>query len=140
VESGALRLETNSRERADRLRRLVEERLGALVRFRIREHSAPVAHMGEGRARRPRATSEPMPPEALEIVKRMQAEHYRRWVDEEIPALGGLTPREAARRKGASRKSLELLLAEIENAEAGRPEAERFDVSILRRDLGLGQG
>jgi hypothetical protein len=29
-----------------------------------------------------------MPPEVLEVVKRMQAEHYRRWLDEEIPALG----------------------------------------------------
>jgi hypothetical protein len=138
VEGGLLRLETNSRERADRLRRLVGERLGALVSFRIREHTDPVAHLAEGAARGARpAPSEPMPPEVLEVVKRMQAEHYRRWLDEEIPALGGLTPREAAKRKGAPRKSLELLLAEIEHAEAGQPEQQRFDVSVLRRELGV---
>jgi len=43
VEGGLLRLETNSRERADRLRGLVRDRLGALVSFRIREHNDPVA-------------------------------------------------------------------------------------------------
>ncbi len=138
LEGGLLRLETNSMQRADRLRRLVAERLGALVTFRIREHADPVAHLAEGAERgAPRAPPEPMPPEVLEVVKRMQAEHYQRWLDEEIPALGGLTPREAAKRKGAPRKSLELLLAEIEHAEAGQPEQQRFDVSVLRRELGV---
>ncbi len=78
-----------------------------------------------------------MPPEVLEVVKRMQGEQYRSWLDEEIPALGGLTPREAAKRKGAPRKKLDLLLAEIEHAEAGQPEQQRFDVSVLRRELGV---
>jgi hypothetical protein len=73
----------------------------------------------------------------LEVVKRMQAEHYQRWLDEEIPALGGLTPRQAAEKKGAPRKRLELLLAEIEHAEAGQPEAQRFDVAVLLHELGL---
>jgi hypothetical protein len=138
LEGGVLRLETNSLGRADRLRKLVAERLGPLASFRIREHTDPVARLGGGAARRgPPAPSEPMPPEAIELVKRMQAEHYRRWLDEEIPALGGLTPRQAAKLKGAPRKRLELLLAEIEHAEAGQPEAQRFDVGVLRRDLGL---
>jgi len=137
LEGGLLRLETNSKKRADRLRRLVAERLGALVSFRIREHADPVARLAEGVEREARRTpSGPMPPEVLEVVKRMQAEHHQRWLDEEIPALGGLTPREAAKRKGAPRKRLELLLAEIEHAEAGQPEQQRFDVSVLRRALG----
>ncbi len=38
IEDGALRLESNSVERADRLRQLVEGRLGSLVTFRVREH------------------------------------------------------------------------------------------------------
>ena len=138
LEGGLLRLETNSMKRADRLRSLVAERLGALVSFRIREHADPVAHLAEAAARgAPRAPSEPMPPEVLEVVKRMQGEQYRSWLDEEIPALGGLTPREAAKRKGAPRKKLDLLLAEIEHAEAGQPEQQRFDVSVLRRELGV---
>jgi len=61
-------------ERADQLRGLVGEQLGALVSFRIREHTDPMAHLAEGAARGGRpAPSEPMPPEVLEVVKRMQA-------------------------------------------------------------------
>lgn len=135
VEGNVLRLESNSVERADRLRRLIEQRLGESITFRVREHTDPVAHLGA--AMTAARKDAPMPPEALEVVRRMQAEHYRRWLDEAVPALGGLTPREAARREGAPRDALRLLLAEIEHAEAGRPAAARFDVAGLRRDLGI---
>ena len=130
-----LRLESNSVERADRLRRVVEQRLGPSLAFRVREHADPVAHLGAG-GQRP-GPGEPVPPEVLEVVREMQAEHYRRWLDEAIPALGGLTPREAATRKGAPREALRLLLAELEHAEAGQPAASRFDVASLRRELGV---
>lgn len=137
LHSGLLRLETNSVQRADRLRERVSGRLGPLVTFRIREHADPVAHLPEGTGSAGPAAPEPMPPEVLEVLKGMQAEHYQRWLGDELPALGGLTPREAAKRKGAPRKRLELLLAELEHAEAGQPEQQRFDVSVLRRELGL---
>lgn len=139
LEGRTLRLETNSRERADRLRTLVAARLGPIASFRIREHADPIAGVGAGRDRGGRRTPprEPPPPEVLELMRRMQAEHYQRWLDESIPALGGLTPRQAAAKKGAPRQRLELLLAEIEHAEAGQPSEQRFDVTVLRRELGL---
>ena len=55
----------------------------------------------------------------------------KRWIDEAIPTLGGLTPREAATRKGARRDALFLLLAEIEHAEA------RYVMPVLDRVLGF---
>lgn len=139
LEGRTLRLESNSRARADRVRTLVAARLGPLASFRIREHADPVAGFGAGRDRGDRETPprEPPPPEVLEVMRRMQAEHYQRWLDESIPALNGLTPRQAAAKKGAPRKRLELLLAEIEHAEAGQASEQRFDVTILRRALGL---
>ncbi len=136
VEETTLRLETNSIPRADRLRALVQDRMGGTIAFRIREHVDPVAGLDRKRAV-PAHAPEAMPPEALEMVKVMQAEHYRRWLDEEIPALGGLTPRAAAKRKGAPREALRLLLAEFENSEARQPTAERYDVTGLRRELGI---
>ena len=134
LEGATLRLETNSIPRADRLRDLVQSRLGGMVTLRVREHADPVAGLHRGG---PTPAPEQMPPEALEMVKAMQAEHYRRWLDEGIPALGGLTPRAAAKRKGAPRDALHLLLAEFENSEARQPAAQRFDVSSLRRELGI---
>jgi len=138
LDQAALRLETNSRERADRLRDLVEKRLGTLVTFRIREHADPASQLGGATARGARPSpAEPIPPEVLAVIRQMQAEHYRRWLDDELPALGGLTPREAAKHKGAARRKLELILAEIEHAEAGQPADARLDVSALRHELGL---
>jgi len=135
-----LRLETNSVERADRLRDLVRKRLGPQVTFRIREHADPLAQLDGPAGRGTAGPPEPMPPEVLEVVRKMQAEHYQRWLDEPVPALGGLTPRDAAKRKGAPRKKLDLLLAEFENSEARAPAAQRFDFAQLRRALGLLDG
>ena len=106
--------------------------------FKIREHADPVAQLGGAKKRTTRPSpAEPIPPETLELIRQMQSEHYRRWLDNEIPALGGLSPREAAKRKGEPRRKLKVLLAENEHAEAGQPAEARFDVSALRRELGL---
>ena len=68
----------------------------------------------------------------------MQAEHYAKWPDERLPALGGRTPRQAVRSK-RGREQVEELLRDFENAserarKAGRP---AFDFSGLRSELGL---
>ena len=73
-------------------------------------------------------------PEADAMVAEMKAKHYQRWLDEEIPALEGLTPREAARDQHM-RSELELMLIELEAIEARAPEGQRFDVSRLREAL-----
>jgi hypothetical protein len=55
-----------------------------------------------------------------------------------LPILGGATPLDAVRKPTGKRK-VELLLKELENHEMRLPENERFDVSILRRSLGLSE-
>jgi hypothetical protein len=136
LEEGRLRIESNSVERADRLRKAALERCGAALTFRIREHTDPAAFLRDAIGKGAPSPPEPMPPEVRATVRRLMEEHYRRWLDEPVPALGGLTPREAAKRKGAKRRKLELLLVEIEAMEAGKPAGERFDVAVLRRELG----
>ena len=58
------------------------------------------------------------------------------WVDESIPALGGLTPREAAA-KPSAREQLDLLVRDMENHESRLPAEERYDFNRLRNELGL---
>jgi hypothetical protein len=77
-----------------------------------------------------------MPPEALDAVREFRQRHMRSWLDDKIPALGGLTPREAARIPKA-RHALELLIKDIERAEARLPAPERIDVLHLRTELGM---
>ena len=139
IDGDALRLSTNSVERADALRAIVMQACAGLVTFRAREHADPEAALrrggppgglgsgGEGE----------QPPELQAMVRAVKEKHYQAWLGERIPALGGLTPREAARGKAKDQQALALLVAEIENHEARLPEGQRFDVVGLRRELGL---
>jgi hypothetical protein len=84
-----------------------------------------------------RRTAEPADtPEAAQLVLEFKRRHYATWLDEPIPALGGLTPREAVRRR-ASRRRLELLLQDMEQAEARAPAGQGFDFAWVRGELGM---
>jgi len=138
IDGDALRLSTNSVERADALRAIVEQACAGLVTFRAREHADPEAALRRGRP--PGGLGGggegEEPPELQAMVRAVKEKHYQAWLDERIPALGGLTPRDA-RGKAKDRQALALLVAEIENHEARLPEGQRFDVVGLRRELGL---
>ena len=92
--------------------------------------------MGRGAARPARPSG--LPPEVEHrLVREMKEKMYATWPDEPVPALGGLTPREAAR-KPSGRHRLDILLKGFEATEAGgEPAGRRFDVASLRRLLGL---
>lgn len=75
----------------------------------------------------------------------LQQQAQRRWLDEEVPALGGVTPRQAAA-DPTRRDQLERLLAEFDDHgsrfdalpdELGGMSAFSYDVDWLRRELGL---
>ncbi len=140
VGENRLTLETNSERRARALRQRVEAGLGSLVRHRIREHLGMEALVRQSREKpSPRSQEEEAfqnSPEARAALREFKEKHMAAWVDEEIPALGGLTPREATARP-ATRSRLDLLLREMENHESALPVEERFDYGRLREELGL---
>lgn len=136
---GRMRLETNSERRADMLRALVERAARPHLRHRLRESedldqamraaAERTAHRGLPREASP-------PEEALAALRDYKVRYYRGWLDEPIPALRGRTPREAARSREL-REQLDDLLRRLERGEAGLPIEERFDVGMLRRELGM---
>jgi hypothetical protein len=129
-----LRLESNSITRADELRRRIEEACAGLVRRRAREHSDPLALAERSLPSQPE--TELPREEQQRLVQDLKERHYADWPDQRLPALGGKTPREAARtRRG--RAQVDLLLRQFEHSENRLPAAERFDVSGLRARLGL---
>jgi hypothetical protein len=135
---GALEVETNSTPRADALRRRVEAACGTLVRHVRREETCGAALVervkaASGGHARPRAVP---PPELIRVMQQEQRKMYSAWLDAPIPALGGQTPRQAARLV-RGRRELDVLLREMENREARRPAHERADIASLRRELGL---
>jgi len=58
------------------------------------------------------------------------------WLDLPLPALCGMTPREAVRTK-EGKDRVDVLLKDLENHECRLPEEERFSFSGMRRELGL---
>ena len=126
-----LRVETNSRARADTLRKRIEAACGARIRHRAREHTDPAALMN-GAEEAPR---EPASPEEERVVAEFKTRHYADWADRPLPGLNGRTPRECVR-TAAGRRMVDLLLKDMEHREQ-RVQGQPFDFSTIRRDLGL---
>jgi len=102
----ALTVETMSRQRLVACQRLLESLLGERIRFVESKTQTPAQALSE---RGPQA-EEPqpliLPPEAIaELEQRM----LREWINDSIPALGGLTPREAVKTLEGRRQVLDLI-------------------------------
>lgn len=138
LEADRLGVETMSRNRDARCR----EWLAAIpgVTFRATALESPVALLERAR-REPKAPAglpELAPEIKAQIEREMMDAHYRRWLDEPVPALRETTPREAA----ASRKLRPLLidlLREFDNhyERAIRRGVQAYDTSWLWDELRL---
>jgi hypothetical protein len=130
----SMRLETNSIARADELLRRIEKACRGLIRHRAREHSDPLALAQRSRQREPESN---LPTKENQLlVRELKERHYGNWPDQPLPALGGKTPRQAARTRDG-RAQLDLLLRQFEHNEGQLPTAERVDIRSLRTLLGL---
>ena len=130
----SLVVETNSVERAERL--LSRLRTMAPDLEMVADERVPWEMRGE--AVESSETSRPeSPPDARAALEAVVWEMEDRWVDESVPALGGLTPRQALD-DPTRREDLLALLREFEQDALpdGSPFAT-FDVARLRAKLGL---
>ena len=138
IRKGSLSLECNSRERLEAGKILLGELLGTSLRHKADTFQDPYQAMKE----RPPVRHEPKRPlprdVEQELYNKFMREHYEKWIDEKIPALGGKTPREAAK-KPSSREKLVDLLKEIENAEEHRQQNGEVssDIGWLWERLGI---
>jgi hypothetical protein len=76
---------------------------------------------------------EPPPPELAAFIAEHMAKLEDEWLDEQIPALQGLTPHQAA----ADPTRREDLIALLNSFDGFGREDGTFDVDRLRRELGL---
>ena len=132
----------NSAERAARFREVVEECLGEDARY----EGAEVQSLEEAMREQPATDAPPErgegpdlseSPEVRERIREMMHAHYERWLDEEIPALGGLSPLKAVQNP-AGREKVEALIDDIERT--GRrmePPLDDDVIRSLRERLGL---
>ena len=150
IDGRRLVLHTNSTQRADRGRAMIEAALGELVKFRVAETSDPRVgaeralasgeHLADGLADGRAETelpSELREPANAAVEAHYQA-HYEKWIDEPVPMFDDKTPREAAAspklrpRVHQAMKDLERMYERA--LEHGQP---GFDPSWLREELGV---
>ncbi len=142
IEANRMEVNVNSKGRADRFREIVEDWYPA-----ARHTGTEVETVEEGLARRKAEGKPPADadvdsladhPEVQARIQAMMAEHYEDWIEEGIPALGGLSPMEAVKDK-SGREKVEALITQIERQ--GRRMSPPLDEAItrkMRERLGLG--
>jgi len=141
IEANRMEVNVNSKGRATRFREIVEDRYPA-----ARHLGTEIETVEEGLARRKEEGEAPADadlgsladdPEVQARIQAMLAEHYENWIEQEIPALGGLSPTEAVKDK-SGREKVEALITQIERH--GRGMSPPLDEAITRRmreSLGL---
>ena len=141
VQQGRLVGETNSLERALRLKRLLQRKLKAhLVYERIESRDwravPPPSPKELRKAEQERRSLMAKPEVRAAYVAEIKA-YYRSWLDTPIPALGNRTPRKTAQTaRGKAR--VEELVCDIEADQARQPSYyPKADLRFLRLELGL---
>lgn len=137
ITSDRLTLECLSRERLERGSKRLKEILGDLI-----EHTEDsFQNVDEAMKKRGRTGPEKEPKisrHATLLAQAQLARQYQDWVDAKLPALNGMSPREAVRAPEGRQRVLDIL-KDIENAEerSGKEGRLYLDVAVLRKELGL---
>jgi hypothetical protein len=140
-----LTAEVNSAERAEALRHEIDGRLGDSARFKLDEIQDLDAMMdgvdgGDAEGTISKEHEDLMQhPEVQAQVAEMIGKHWESWVDQNIPALGGKTPRKAIK-TADGREAVEALLQDAERDRGQDPfmaEANRNGTQRVRKLLGL---
>ena len=142
IKDNRLIAETNSRERTARLRSELKDQLGGLIAYDKTlwrdQGDMPELSPGEIEARERESEEWNSRPEIQEAIRKHLEHHYfKEWPRMKIPALGGITPIQAAKTE-KGRAKLKVLLDDIEGMEeAAASRKPKVDVDRLRRMLGL---
>ena len=138
VEDRRAVFETTSQRRAERGKEFLQRLLGDAISFRV------IAYEDVGQAlkrapARPKDKTPEIPPEVqAELLGRFYEEHYRKWLDQPVPALGDHTPRHAAKLKTVRPKLITLLKDFESHAERQRRAGEpAYDFGWMWKELGL---
>jgi hypothetical protein len=142
LKARTLELHVNSEGRAERGRAMIAAVLGDLVGAPLMQRQTVEQALAErsDRDRAPQASGL-SPEEERQAVHAALDQHYRRQLDEPIPALGNISPRRAAR-STKGRGKLVAWLKLLENHAAKQDPAEpmaSYDLSWIWRELDVAE-
>jgi hypothetical protein len=146
ISERSMTVEVNSDNRAHKIRKEIEKRLGMLAVLKETHAKSPEQMLEEGKRRKAteakllaaETNGETVAPEARHELQKFLQEEFNAWVHMKIPALGGRTPMEAVTDPDG-REIVESLLLEWERsgeAATGRG-TFRPDVDVVRKMLNL---
>lgn len=142
ITGNKLTVSVNSNKRAKTIKKKIETALGLQAIFVTK-----VIENIEMERRSERAPSESsslpieqLSPELIDAAKKMASQHWAKWFNDKIPALNGMTPKQASKTK-EGRELLEVLLNSYEQR-SGQPmnaatNLFQPDIQGLRAKLGL---
>jgi hypothetical protein len=138
ITKNELKVLVNSEKRANRIKKEIKKRLDKGAKFLSMEVNTldklrDKFNLDEDQRPEPAPT-----PEMQEVRNRILESHWKNWVDDHIPALGGLTPRQAVKDEDGREKVL-ALLNDFERHEKEAPETESQleYIKKVRKQLGL---
>jgi hypothetical protein len=143
LDGSRLVVEVNSARRRQRIAKEISKRFGSTATLVETKTTDVVKELQERRARggeTAELVTIPTEPERTPEIQALEAElmkrHWDAWIDTKVPALGNLTPRQAAKMpKG--RERLEALLSNFARSAEQRSSTFEPDLGDLRRRLGL---
>ena len=142
LENGALTFSTNSLARKERGNEILKEALGDLIGTGLTSLTNVQDALDRARetpSTRKAATDDVPPEVAADVTRQFLDQHYREWISMPLPALDGLSPKEAVRTKRGE-DDVVALLKTAENMEARRSKKTGLpphDFSWLWEDLGI---
>lgn len=135
IDGNRLTAEVKSRERADRLKAIIDDTLAAQASL-LADAVQTLEQAMAGAASSP--PSAPLDtPETRAMMADYLRNHYEQWIDMPLPALANRTPREMVQRP-EGREQVEALLQDAEQHDIGLPAATRKTIfDTVRLQLGL---
>jgi hypothetical protein len=141
LEAQAVKLETNSRQRAQRGRALLEPVIGPFVGAPVVETQTVADLRASPAPAKDRKPSGLTPEQERAVLQETLERHYKAVLDQPVPMLGNVSPRDAAR-TSEGREKLIAWLKFIENSNAqqdpGSPMAA-YDLGWMWEELGIAQ-
>lgn len=142
IDHRKLSVEVNSQARAKTIRQEIKTRLGGQARYKNTKIQSPETMLSKGQNAKTKEIDQDeymQIPEVQEHLAKMLTAHWKGWIDQKLPALGGKTPRKAVKTPDG-RESVEALLLEAERQAARDGQMGPIGLPAIqdaRRRLGL---
>jgi len=140
IDEGTMTIDVNSENRAQAIRDIITAAMGDRAQFKTAILKSLIApsddaddHNDDLLAPHEAAMQDPGIREHLE---KMHFEHWKKWVDEAVPALGGETPREAVKNPDG-REKVEAILRGAELNLTPESDFQKKGILHAKKELGL---